>query len=173
VTVTDTLGHTGSLTVQVLVVDCAAGSVLADYMYALSQTTGPWLRDMTVAVPAWAQHVNGLSGNWLNGRDLKIDPHRKHLPVAGRHVWIATQAGVAKSADNMDSWSQLYGLMPEPRNTSGAGVPPTKAGLDWHCITFNPLVRDEVYILAGTTTRGWVYWTTDGGVTWDNWEVAF
>jgi hypothetical protein len=177
ITITDTLGHSSSTTYQVLVVDCAAGSVLADYMYALSQTTGPWLRDMTVAVPAWVQHVNGLSGNWLNGRDLKIDPHRKHLPVAGRHVWIATQAGVAKSADNMDSWSQLYGLMPEPRNTAGDGVPPTKANLDWVAITFNPLVRDEVYVLAYDTvvapTRSFVYWTTDGGATWDDWEVMY
>jgi len=177
VTVTDTLGHTGSLTVQVLIVDCAAGSVLADYMYALSQTTGPWLRDMTVAVPVWAQHINNLTGNWLNGRDLKIDPHRRHLPVAGRHVWIATQAGIAKSVDNMDSWSQLYSLMPEPRNTAGDMVPPTKANLDWVTITFNPLIRDTVYILAYDTviapTRSFVYWTTDGGATFDNCEVNY
>lgn len=172
-TVTDTLGHTGSITVQVLVVDCALGSVLAEYMYALSQTTGPWLRDMTVAVPAWVQHINGLSGNYLNGRDLKIDPHRKHLPVAGRHVWITTQAGVVKSVDNMDNWSQLYGLMPEPRNDAGDPGPPTKAGLDWLSIAFNPLARDEVYIRATDGTRSWVYWTTDGGATWDNWQEKY
>lgn len=183
VTVTDTLGNTGSLTVQVLIVDCVDERILADYMYALSQTTGPWLRDMTVledvppAVPAWVQHINGLTGTWLNGRDLKIDPHRRHLPVAVRHVWIATQAGVAKSVDNMDNWAQLYMLMNDPRNTAGDGVPPTKANLDWVAITFNPLVKDEVYILAYDTvvapTRSFVYFTHDGGATFDNWEIDY
>jgi len=175
-TVTDLIGNTGSLTVQVLIVDCALGSVLADYMYALSQTTGPWLRDMTVAVPAWVQHIYGLAGTWLVGRDLKVDPHRKHLPVGGRHVWIATQGGVAKSEDHMDHWSQLYNFMNDPRNTAGDGVPPTKANLDWVAITFNPLVKDEVYVLACDPTlvpdRSFVYFTYDGGITWDNWEVT-
>lgn len=185
--VTETLAPaiTGNLTVQVLIVDCDDERILADYMYALSTTTGPWLRDMTVledvppAVPAWVQHINGLPAAWLVGRDLKTDPHRRHLPVAGRHVWIATQAGVAKSTDNMDHWFQLYNVMPEPRNTAGDIAPniPTKANLDWVAITFNPLVRDEVYILAYDPTiapdRSFVYFTHDGGITWDNWEVAY
>ena len=177
ITITDTLGHSSSTTYQVLIVDCALGSILADYMYALSLTTGPWLRDMTVAVPAWVQHINGLTGNWLNGRDLKVDPHRRHLPVAIRHVWIATQAGVAKSTDNMDNWTQLYNRLNDPRNTAGDGAPPTKANLDFVGITFNPLVKDEVYILAYDTvvapTRSFVYFTHDGGITFDNWEIDY
>lgn len=177
-TATDTLGHTGNLTVQVLIVDCAAGSVLADYMYALSQTTGPWIRDMTAAVPAWVQQIDGLPAatNWLNGRDLKIDPHRRHLPVAGRHVWIATQAGVARSTDNMVHWTKLYDAMNEPHNSAGDGLPPTKAGLDWIGITFNPRIPDTVYVLAYDTVapaRTFVYYTSDGGATWDNWEVRY
>jgi len=171
--VTDTLGVRGSTEVTVEIVDCANDTVLIEQMYALSQTTGPWLRDMTVAgVPAWVQHVDGLpaGSNWLNGRDLKIDPHRRHLPVTVRHVWIATQAGVAKSVDNMDHWTRLYDSMPEPRNTAGDGVPPTKAGLDWYNITFDQQRKDTVYVLAGTATRAWVYWTEDGGATWDNWQ---
>ena len=180
VTITDQLtGNVGSYTAQVLVVDCAAESVLAEYMYVLSQTTGPWLRDMTVAVPVWAQHVNGLptGTNWRNGRDLKVDPHRRHLPVAGRHVWITTQAGPAKSVDNMDNWAQLYSLLNDPRNTAGDIAAPTKANLDFTTITFNPLVKDEVYITAYDTvvapTRSFVYFTLDGGATWDNWEVDY
>jgi len=77
----------------------------------------------------------------------------------------------------MDSWSQLYGLMPEPRNTAGDGGPPTKANLDWVCITLNPLVRDEIYVLAYDTvivpTRSFIYFSSDGGATWDNWEIAY
>jgi len=170
ITVTDNgpPASTGSLTVQILVVDCAAGRVLADYMYLISQTTGPWLRDMTVledvppGVPTWVQHATGLAG--------------RHLPVAGRHVWIATQGGVAKSTDNMDHWTMLYDFMNDPRDTALDMVPPTKAGLNWVAITFNPLVRDEVYVLAYDTVapiRSFVYFTHDGGVTWDNWECCF
>jgi hypothetical protein len=173
ITVTDLSGLTGTQTYQVLIIDCATDSVLANYMYALSFTTGPWLRDMTAAVPAWVQCIQNLAGTWLNGRDLKVDPHRRHLPIGTRHVWIATQGGVAKSTDNMDHWMRLYDHMPEPLNTAGDGVPPTKAGLDWLTITFDPLVKDAVYVLAGTATRGWVYWTLDGGVTWLNWEIAY
>lgn len=173
--VTDTLGVRGTTEVTVEVVDCAAASVLIEQMYALSQTAGPHIRDMTAAVPAWAQCVVGLTGNWLNGRDLKLDPHRKHLPYGSRHVWIATQAGVAKSTDDMANWARLYNLMNDPRNTAGDGVPPVKANLDWVCVAFNPLARDEVYVLAYDTVapiRSFIYWSTDGGLTWDNWEVA-
>lgn len=177
VTVTDTLGNTGSYTAQVLIVDCAADSVLAEYMYLISQTTGPWLRDMNpaVGVPTWVQHATGLAGNWLLGRDIKVDPHRRHLPVAARHVWIATQGGVAKSTDNMVNWTQLYSFMNDPRDTAADIPPPVKANLDWVTVTFNPLVRDEVYILAHdpvAPVRSFVYFTYDGGVTWDNWEVT-
>lgn len=176
ITITDTLGNSSSTTYQVLVVDCAAGSVLAGYMYALSQTTGPWLRDMSAAGAPWVQHIAGLAGIWLNGRDLKLCPRRRWGPAANRHVWIATQAGVARSTDNMASWAQLYTLMPEPRNTAGDMVPPTKANLDWVAITFNPLVKDEVYVLAYDPTlvpdRSFIYFTHDGGATWDNWEIT-
>lgn len=172
-TVTDTLGNSGSVQAQVLIVDCAAGSVLAGYMYALSQTTGPWLRDMTAVVPTWTQMIRGLSGNWLNGRDLKVDPHRRDLPVASRHVWIATQAGVAKSTDNMATWALMYALMPQPLNTAGDVPASVKSDLDWLTITFNPMAIDEVYVLAGTATRTWIFWTTDGGASWLNWQVAF
>lgn len=168
--VTNAAADTATVASEVLIVDCDE-AILAEYMYLISLTTGPWLRDMSGVPPTWVQHIAGLPAAYLVGRDIKIDPHRKHLPVAIRHVWIATQAGVAKSVDNMDNWAQLYNVMPEPRNTDGGAE--TKAGLDWYCITFNPMARDEVYVLAGTATRGWVYWTTDDGMTWDNWQVGF
>jgi hypothetical protein len=170
--VTDTLGVRGTTEVTVEIVDCAADSVLIEQMYALSQAAGPHVRDMTVTVPAWAQRIVGLAGTWLVGRDLKLDPHRKHLPFGSRHVWIATQAGPAKSVTDMDDWARLYALLPEPRNDAGDGVAPLKSDLDWYCVAFNPMHRDHVYILAGTATRAWVYFTLDGGATWDNWQVC-
>jgi hypothetical protein len=64
-----------------------------------------------------------------------------------------------------------------PRNTAGDAPPPAKANLDFTTITFNPLVKDEVYITAYDTviapTRTFVYFTHDGGATFDNWEVNF
>ena len=172
ITLTDTSGLTGTQTYQVLIIDCADGSVLARYGYALSTSSGPWLRDFTAAPPHdWTQCTNNLAGNWLVGRDLKVDPHRRHLPVAIRHVWITTQAGVAKSVDNMSHWMRLYDSMPAPRNDDGGAA--VKADLDWWTVAFNPMEIDHVYVLATTATRAWVYWTEDGGATWHNWQVCY
>jgi hypothetical protein len=169
--VTDTLAVRGSTEITVEIVDCANDAVLIEQMYALSATTGPWIRDMAAggAPPPWTQCVVGLSGNWLVGRDLKLDPHRKHLNYGQRHVWITTQAGPAKSTDDMAHWSRLYASMPDPQNADGTGT--TKAALDWYCVSFNPIVRDNVFILAGTATQAWVYFTYDGGSTWNSWQV--
>ena len=171
-TVTDTLGNSGSVQVQVLIVDCT-DAILIEQMYALSQTAGPYVRDMTVvppAVPAWVQRARGLTGTYLQGVDLKLDPHTKDLPFGQRHVWIVTNEGPARSTTDCAFWSRLAAKLPVPRN--GAGV--VVADLSWYCVAFNPRNVNEVYILAGIiapNNRAWVYFTTDGGVTWDNWQV--
>jgi hypothetical protein len=171
--VTDTLGVRGTTAMTVEIVDCANNTVLIEQMYALSDTTGPWVKDVTAggAPPPWTQRIVGLAGLWLVGRDLKLDPHRKHLNYGQRHVWMTSQAGPARSADDMAAWSRLYDLLPEPRNDDGGAA--TKANLDWYTIAFNPMNRDEVYILAGTATRSWIYFTFDGGATWDNWQCRW
>ena len=171
--VTDTLVVRGSTEITVEIVDCANDTVLIEQMYALSQTTGPWVKDVAAggAPPPWTQRISGLAGLWLVGRDLKLDPHRKHLNYGQRHVWMTSQAGPARSEDDMAGWAQLYASLPEPRNDDGGAV--TKANLDWFCVAFNPIHRDHVFIQAGTATRTWVYWSEDGGSTWDNWQVRY
>jgi hypothetical protein len=163
----------GNVTVQVRIVDCD-DSLLIEYMYALSQSAGPFVRDMDDAAPAWEQRIRGLAGHpdWLVGRDLKLDPHRKHLPDGSRHVWIATRRGPAKSAYDTLFWQTLRDALPAPRNDAGDTPAPTVDMLDFYCLSFNPMARDEVYLLAGTAGRAWVYWTLDGGATWDNWQVS-
>lgn len=168
--VTDTLAVRGTTAVTVEIVDCANDTVLIEQMYALSVTTGPWVKDITAggAPPPWTQRIIGLAGGWLVGRDLTLDPHRKHLQYGIRHVWIATQAGPARSVTDMVGWSRLYDLLPEPRNDDGGAA--TKAGLDWYTVAFDQLHRNHVYILAGTATRAWIYFSFDSGTTWDNWQ---
>ena len=170
--VTDTLVVRGSTEITVEIVDCANDTVLIEQMYALSQTTGPWVKDVAAggAPPPWTQRISGLAGLWLVGRDLKLDPHRKHLNYGQRHVWMTSQAGPAKSGDDMAGWAQLYASLPEPRNDDGGAV--TKANLDWWTVAFNPIHRDHVFIMAGTATRTWIYWTEDG-INFDNWQVRY
>lgn len=171
-TVTDTLGNSGSVKVQILIVDCAADAVLIKQMYALSQTAGPHVRDMTAAAPAWVQRAAGLTGTYLEGVDLKLDPHTKDLPFGQRHVWIVTNAGPARSTSDCVFWSRLAARLPTPRNDAGDAPAPVVADLSWFTVSFNPRNVNEVYILAGINApnnRAWVYWLKDG--VWDNWQV--
>lgn len=164
----------GNVTVQVRVVDCDDESLLMSRMYALSQTAGPYLRDMDDAAPAWTQRVTGLGAhpNWLLGRDLKLDPHRKHLRDGSRHVWIATRWGPAKSTTDTLFWRTLRDRLPDPVNTADDTPAPTVEMLDFYSIAFDPMNRDHVYLLAGTAGRAWVYFTLDAGQTWGSWEVC-
>ncbi len=171
--VTSAAGETGSVEVTVEIIDCDDETILISQMYALSQSAGPYVRDMTEAAPAWEQRIRGLSGDYLIGRDLELDPHRKDRRFGVRHVWIATQGGPAKSPFDMRYWYRLYERLPQPRNTAGDVPAPILDDLDWTCIAFNPMNEDEVYLKGDTATRSWIYWTLDGGQTWDNWQVRW
>lgn len=158
----------GSASAQVVV-----NESLVTYIFLGHKTAGCYYQEFDACSGGtWEQRNTGLTGNWLNVRDLKMDPFAKYGPVGTRHVWIATQAGVAKSEDDMVTWS-LFTDMPAPRNTAEDSPAPTISDLDWYCIAFNPQYSDEVYILAGTATRAWIYWTENYGITWDNWQVSW
>ena len=164
--VTDGDGFQGSASAQVVV-----NSPMARCMFLGHEAAGPYYQEFSsCSDSSWISRATGLSGNWLNIRDLKLNPFKRYGPVGTAEVWIATQAGVACSIDDMVTWTQV--TMPDPRNTAGDSPAPTLASLDWYCIAFNPMYADEIYILAGTATRAWVYWTEDGGTTWDNWQVT-
>jgi hypothetical protein len=142
---------------------------LATEVYALSAAgQGPWKKGAD-PTDDFVQYAAGLTGNLLNGRDLKID--HDWYPTVPRHVWIATQGGPAKSEDDMVTWSVMYSLLTVPQNFAGDAPAPALADLDWYCVCYDRVVQDMVYILGGTGTRTWIYWTTDGGVTWANWQV--
>lgn len=166
-TVTDGTGLQGSASAQVVV-----NESLTSEFFIGHKSTGVWYLDYdTCSGGTWVSKNTGLTGNWLNIRDMKLNPFTKYGPVGTRHIWIATQAGVAKSEDDGGTWTQFS--MPTPRNDAGDNPAPTVGNLDWYCIAFNPAYEDEVYILAGTATRVWVYWTEDYGDSWDNWQVRW
>jgi len=163
--VTDGTGLQGSASAQVVVNE----SLLTD-IFIGHKSAGVWyLCYNSCSGGTWVSKNTGLTGNWLNVRDMKLAPFTKYDPV--RHIWIATQAGVAKSENEGSSWTQF--TMPTPENDVGDDPPPVVGDLDWYCIAFNPAYQDEVYILAGTATRVWVYWTADYGDSWSNWQVRF
>lgn len=164
----------GEVSCQVLITDCTNDTVLIKQMYALSATDGPYVKNLEGITPAWVQRIRGLTPEWWQqGRDLKLDPHRKHLRYGMRHVWLATRAGPARSTTDMLLWRQLRDRLNAPRNDAGDPAAPTVADLDFYSIALNPMNRDEVYLLAGTAGRAWVYYSYDSGTTWDNYAVRF
>ena len=164
-TVTDGTGLQGSAYGQVTVIDCTVPPWFE--IYAGHKAAGPYYFS---TAGAWSSKATGLTGNWLNIRCMRMNPFKKYGALGSREVWVATQAGVAYSIDDMATWTQL--TMDNPRNTEGAFPAPQVSQLDWYTIAFNPMYENEVYILAGTATRAWVYWTEDGRTTWDNWQVT-
>lgn len=167
-TVTDGTGLQGSASAQVVVNE----SLVTDVFLGHRSAGCYYMPFDSCAGGTWEQRNTGLTGNWLNVRDMKMDPFTKYGPVGTRHIWIATQAGIAHSEDDMDTWT-LYEDMPVPSNEKGDTPAPAVSDLDWFCVTFNPEYPEEVYTLAGTTTRAWVYWTENYGTTWYNWQVRW
>jgi len=166
-TVTDGTGLQGSASAQVVVNAPAIGEIFLGHELA-----GPYYQEFSSCSDAnWQSRATGLTGNWLNIRDLKLNPFKRFKRVGAREIWIATQAGVAYSTNDMVTWTQIT-TMNTPRNPARDSPAPALTDLDWYCIAFNPMYEDEVYVLAGTATRAWVYWTGDGGTTWDNWQVC-
>ena len=168
-TVTDGTGLQGSAYGQVEVVDCTAPGALAPIeMYVGHKDSGPYYFS---TAGAWISKATGLTGNWLNIRCMRMNPFKKYGALGSREIWVATQAGVAYSIDDMATWTQI--TMPTPRNTADDSPAPQVTDLDWYSISFNPMYEDEIFILAGTATRSWVYWTEDSGTTWDSWQVNY
>jgi len=117
--VTDTLAVRGSTEVTVEIIDCANDTVLIEQMYALSQTTGPWVKDVAAggAPPPWTQCIGGLAGNWLVGRDLKLDCHRKRARSEAR---LSSQAPELRAASRLDD--QPGGAGQKRRRYGGLGA---------------------------------------------------
>jgi len=164
-TVTDGTGLQGSAYAQVVV----NTSLVTDIFIGHKSAGVFYMEYSSCSGGTWESKNTGLTGNWLNVRDMKIDPATKYDYV--KTLWIATQAGVARSTDEGTSWTQF--TMSTPENDAGDSPAPAVSDLDWYCIAFNPAYEDEVYVLAGSATRVWVYWTDDYGTTWYNWQVRF
>ena len=108
---------------------------------------------------------NGLTGGHLNVRALKIHPQYGD-------VWGATADGIIYTSDNGQNWTVLNKIdLGDPLNTAGDNPAPVTADLDQRDIAFDPLNLDTVVAVRTTTTRAWLYISTDYGVTWVNSQI--
>lgn len=114
---------------------------------------------------------NGLTGGWLNVRDLRLHPATSSLPKEHHHLWIATIAGVAYSINGGSSWilfdNATLGAPDVPENGE------TAADMDSMGIDFNPTDINELTVLRKSTLGAglWLYITTDYGDSWQNFKV--
>lgn len=115
----------------------------------------------------------GLGGGNLNLRALRLHPAYIDLPLPQRHIWIATETGLAYSIDGAANWTTISkAAMGTPENVAGDSPAPATADLDQIDIAFDPLDPDVVYVLRTTATRAWLYYTEDYGVSWSNRQVS-
>jgi len=89
----------------------------------------------------WGQYNNGLSNT--NLWDIAIDPSNPSV------LYVATEAGIFKSADGASGWVQAYGSFLE----------------GCYSVAVNPTNSNVVYLGSGVYD-GPVKMSTDGGSTW-------
>jgi hypothetical protein len=160
--VTDTLGITSAVAVvQVQIIEFAPG-----IFYTGTTDAGAFLTDVNGDAAA----INtGLTGDWLKIRSLRMTPIFRYLPQTQQHLWIATAAGVAYSANGGTSWTLItLAAMGEPNGATTE----TSADLDCIDIAFNPADWKTVAAYRAVSGGGiWVYITADYGTTWNNYKV--
>ena len=119
-----------------------------------------------------AQSNTGLTGNHANFRALRLHPIYRDREPSERHLWAATQDGIAYSTDGGANWSVISkATLGDPANDAGDGPAPVTADLDQIDLWFDPQDQDTIYVLRTTATRVWLYKTTDYGATWTNVQV--
>ena len=115
----------------------------------------------------------GLTGGNLNLRSLRLHPAYIDLPLTQRHIWIATESGLAYSTNGASSWTTISkAALGAPENVAEDDPAPATADLDQIDLCFDPISPDVVYVLRTTATRAWLYYTEDYGVTWSNRQVS-
>jgi ligand-binding sensor domain-containing protein len=117
------------------------------------------------------QKNTGLTGNHINFRSLRLNPHSRDLD--DHQLWAATQDGVVYTTDDADNWNLISkATLEEPVNTAEDDPVPETDDLDQIDVTFDPQNPDRVYLLRTTATRAWLYYSDDNGTTWNNNQVA-
>ena len=164
-TVIDTLGVTGAPCRQVVQIGASQTNI---FIFIVTDDSGVWF--YTQENNAMVQRSNGLTGAFLEGRGLVINPLSDSLPLNQVVIWIATLGGPAFTIDGGLNWSTiLQSTMGVPVNDAGDSPAPAIGDLEIIDVMLNPVTPSEVsFLLVDDTDRTWVYTTTDGGASFNN-----
>lgn len=113
----------------------------------------------------WFPINNGLLGEELSVYNIGVAPWNP------KEIWRVGFAGVYVSRNAGWSWTKL--TMGDPLNFAGDSPAPTEGDLVWMDVGFDRFNEGTVYTLAfyvglHGTRRGWLYKTTNGGISWEN-----
>lgn len=170
-TVTDLLG-TISKTIQVTVniISATQGYIGLGRAY-IGTTDGGLYTILPGGDPV--QQNDGLTGNHINFRSVRINSHFNDLPITSQHLWAATQDGVAYTVNGATGWNVISkATLGTPENAVSDSPAPATADLDQIEIWPDPQDYSRIYLLRTTATRSWLYYTDDYGSTWTNQQVV-
>lgn len=168
-TITDMLGATASMSVQIEVIDCSA---LVAAMFCASLGGGVW-------------YSNNLGGTWseaagsdsvlqnANVYDLKASYFTMGLSHLEQWLWAATDRGLYRTIDGANTWEHF--VLPEPGVALGEPL--------MRAVCASKVEPLEFYVLTrnAANNRVWLYRTEDAGVNWasvellnpaDNFQIA-
>lgn len=166
--VTEGLGKTQTIEVEVEVIDCDDG-LLIEFAYVSQDGGGVWMGDFTTSPVTWNNRSTGLSGTALNVNSIALRPGDRRLPNAVHELHAATDDGLYKTSTGGRSWSK-YNL-PDPSNAEFGDAPAaTIDELDFLKVVYSRYDPDLLWALAykSSPDRMWVYMTSDGGTSWSS-----
>jgi hypothetical protein len=116
---------------------------------------------------------SGLSGDDLDVRAIRLNPHYADLPQGQQHVWLCAKTGLAYSTDGASTWTKISeATLGTPTNTAGDDPAPASSDLDQIDLCFDPQDSRRLYLLRTTSTRAWLYTSSDYGASWSNTQVG-
>lgn len=164
-TVTEGLGTTQTVEVEVNVIDCTDAIVLG-YAYIATDGGGVYYRDFTASVPAWTAKNDGLSGNALNVNYMVMRPGDKHKPADVQELLIATDDGLYRTKNGGTGWEKL--ILPDPSDAEFASPAVSAIAFDW--VDYSLLDLDTIFArgVYAASSQMWIYKSTDAGGTWSS-----
>lgn len=170
-TVTDTLGKRSSPAKVTVTIVPAALSEADQRVYIGTSDGGAFLLTPS-ALPVVLN--NGLTGDYLKMRALRVHPAYADLVTSQQHIWAAAAAGVADSTNGGSSWATIAKAdLGTPENAAADDPPPATADLDQIDLCFDPQNPQRIYLVRDTATRTWLYYSDDYGATWSNEQVNY
>src|SRR3990172_1382882 len=94
-------------------------------------------------------------------------PKTRHLNNANHELMIATNTGIFRTFNGGRGWAKL--TLPDPSNAEFGDSPAAVVSeLTFHWVDYDPLDKETIFVMAtkASTSRIWIYKTTDSGETW-------